>query len=184
MESASSTKKLTDNPKHRKVKQICYELFKIKQSEQELKEHYGELQSRLKTWLEKNNSNAVQFSIGDRNYKVSDVRPRKIVWDCDRLRKQLKENNVESEVIQSVFDTIYTVTDWNGFSGVLKKYGVNPKEVLKYVSVERKVNQKKLDEVSELGLIVPEDINGCYEVIVQDGYCKLSEWENEENERD
>lgn len=179
MENASSTKKLTNNPKHRKVKEICFELFKIKQSEQELKEHYGELQSRLKLWFEKTGSNAVQFSVGDRNYKVSDVRPKKIIWDCELLQKSLKEKEIEPEIIQFVIEKKCEITDWNGFFKVLKKYGVKQKEVMQYISVEKKVNQKKLDEYSELGLVLPEDIDGCYRVEQQDGYCKLTDWEQE-----
>ena len=46
----------------------------------------------------------------------------------------------------------------------------------------KKVNQKKMNELSEIGEIDKEDIEGCYELKEAEGYLKISvkELENEE----
>ena len=58
----------------------------------------------------------------------------------------------------------YIVNNMQGLVKLLKEAGVNPKQFKKFITVEEKVNQKKINELSEIGEIDKEDIKGCCEL--------------------
>ena len=170
--------KILSDKKDKKIKSICFELFKVKQMEQEAKQKYAEIQSKLKEYFRNKEEKSLQFSVGNKSYKITDVNPQKIVWNIDKLLKQFKANDVDKEVINQIVKKNYTITDWNGFASVLKSYGVPAKEVLEYISVDKKVDQKKMNELSEIGELNETTIEGCYSVEQIEGSVRLSEWEN------
>lgn len=182
-ERTHSERLLTKKQSDVKLKQICMDLFKVRQQQQEMKERYGVLQAKLKEYFGTSGDKSLQYSVGNRSFKVTDVSPQRIVWDCDKLRERLKQREVDSSVIKKVIESSYAIVDWDGFVSVLKKFGVKPNDVLPFLEVQRKVNQKKIDELSEIGEITKEDIDGCFEVQQTEGYLKFGEWEvEEENE--
>ena len=157
-------------------------MFKAKLAEQNAKQEYAKLQTQLKGLFAKISEKSLQYSVGDRNYKVTNVDPTKIIWDVEKLQKQLKSHDVDAEIVKTVIESEYTVIDWNKFVSVLSEHGIKAKEVLPCIQVDKTVNQKKIDEMSELGYITPEDIDGCYTVEKTNGYCKLTEWENQKED--
>ena len=179
VEQTLTERLLSRSESDKKLKTICFELFKLKQQEQEVKEKYGELQGRLKQYFKKSGDKSLQFSVAGRNYRVTNVEPKTIVWNVEKLRKRLKENNVDSSVVKQVFENKYSINDWEGFTSVLKKHGMKPQDVIPFLDIQRKVNQKRINELSEVGEITEKDIEGCYELTDGSGYVKLSDWETE-----
>ena len=179
VEKIPTERLLTKTKKDEKLRNICFELFKLRQQEQQAKEKYGELQSQLKDYFGKSGDKSLQFSVGERSYRVTDVSPKKIIWDVEKLRERLKERGVSIETRAQVIHTDYSISNWGGFCEFLSERGIKSSDVLKFIEAQRKVVQKKMDELSEIGEIKAEDIEGCYTVEQTNGYVKLSEWENE-----
>ncbi len=174
---ADAVKILSDKT-DKKIKSICYELFKVKQMEQEAKQKYAEIQSKLKDYFRNKSEKTIQFSVGSRSYKITDVNPQKIVWNVEKLLKRFKANEVDKEVINQIVKKTYSVSDWSGFVNVLSLHGIKPNEILPFISVEKKVDQKKMNELSEIGEITEEDVKGCYTIEEIEGSLRTSEWEN------
>lgn len=174
---------LTKTKKDEKLRNICFELFKLRQQEQQAKERYGELQSKLKAYFCKSGDKSLQFSVGERSYRVTDVSPKKIIWDVKKLRERLRKRGVSIETRAQIIHTDYFISNWGGFCEFMSERGIKPSDVVPFLDVQSKVNQKKMDELSEIGEITADDIEGCYTVEQTNGYVKLSDWEvEEENE--
>ena len=182
MENVSDQKcrKLQKNSKDNKLKSICIEMFRLKLAEQTAKEKYAELQSKLKGYFEKSSEKGLQYSVDGKSYRVTNVEPVKLIRDVEKLKSQLKQHDVETEIINSVIETSYSISDWKKFVEILSSHGIKAKEVLPIISTQKKVNQKKIDEMSELGYITTEDIDGCYTIEKTNGYCKLTEFEQDD----
>ena len=171
MESAQKEKSLNDRQSVSKpIKKICFEMLKMKQLEQEAKERYGELQAKLKAYFVKSGKTSLQFSENGMRYDVSDANPKQIVWDVDKLRGQ-----VSKDIAKQIIETKYGISDWDGFAGFLKSHNIKPSDIVPFLTIERKVKQKKLDELSELGEITDEDVDGCFTVKEINGYVRLNE---------
>lgn len=177
MESAQKEKSLKEQQSVSKpIKKICFEMLKLRQAEQEAKQRYAELQTQLKNYFAKSGETNIWFSDNGKRYNITDVNPKKIVWDADKLKQQLELNGC-SDVAKQVIESKFGIADWVGFSKFLKGHGIKASDVVPFLTIERKVNQKKLDELSELGEVTPEDVVGCFTVEQTNGYIKLSEKE-------
>ena len=76
----------------------------------------------------------------------------------------------------------YYISDMHGLVKYLKSCGVDPKKFKKYLIVTEKVNQKKMDELSDIGDITREDIEGCYKLEEANGYLTINVKKDEDNE--
>lgn len=164
------------------MRAVCLEIFRLRRIEQEAKERYGELQETVKEYFASSDEDFLQFSDGEKFFKVKNVVPRKIVWDVKKLQKRFKKNDIPDDVKNQVITKEIKINDWERFSSILKKHGVRFDEVSDCISVGYKVDQKRIDELFELGEILPDDIAGCYTVEVSSGYLKLSESEMSDEE--
>jgi hypothetical protein len=82
-----------------------------------------------------------------------------IIWNIEKLEKKLGKKKSSSVIVKS-----YTINNWKGFSSYLSECGCDPNIIKSFISVEKTVNQKALDNLSDLGEIDKNDIKGCYEV--------------------
>lgn len=107
---------------------------------------------------------------------VSNVIRKSIIWDVEKLK-----NKLDKDLTDQFVEKKYIVNNMPGLVKLLKEAGVNPKQFKKFITVEEKVNQQKMNELSEIGEIDKEDIKGCYELKEADGYLRISvkELENE-----
>ena len=55
----------------------------------------------------------------------------------------------------------------NKFTKLCKEYGIKPKELKEFISVEKKVNQEKLAKLYEKGEVEPAELQGCYTCTVK-----------------
>ena len=80
-------------------------------------------------------------------------------------------------MLKKFIDKTYTINDFEGLVEYLKTCGVDPIKFKSYLQITENVNQKKLDQLSNLGIINENDIKGCYEVKKNEGYIKFTEIE-------
>lgn len=170
--------KILSDKKDKKIKSICFELFKVKQQEQEVKQKYAEIQQKVKEYFRNKDEKTIQFSVGNKSYKITDVNPQKIVWDIEKLLKRFKTKKIEKEIVNQIVKKTYTINDWDKFTDLLSEHGMTPTEVLPLISVDKKVDQKKMNELSEVGDITDDDVKGCYTLEEITGSLRTSEWEN------
>lgn len=96
---------------------------------------------------------------------VNKVQKTSVIFDIDVL-----ENNLSKEMYKEVIDKSYTITDIDGLIVYLKSCGVDPKVFKSFINVTKKVDEKKLDKLADLGLISKEKLEGCYKLKRQKPY--------------
>jgi hypothetical protein len=95
-----------------------------------------------------------------------------ICWNVEKLEKRLGKKKSSRVIVKN-----YTINNWEGFSNYLSECGCSPKIVKSFISVEKAVDQNALDNLSDIGEISKEDIQGCYEVKKGSPFYKVKEIE-------
>ena len=85
-----------------------------------------------------------------------------IDYDIDALKQTLPRDQYDSFVV-----TEHSIDDWKGFCRLLKKHGLTSQEVRPFISITRKVDQQKLNQMYEHGAITIQDLHGCYTATVK-----------------
>ena len=85
-----------------------------------------------------------------------------IDYDIDALKQSLPRDQYDSFVV-----TEHSIDDWKGFCRLLKKHGLTSQEVRPFISIVRKVDQQKLNQMYEHGAITIQDLHGCYTATVK-----------------
>lgn len=85
-----------------------------------------------------------------------------IDYDIDALKQTLPRDQYDSFVV-----TEHSIDDWKGFCRLLKKHGLTAQEVRPFISIVRKVDQQKLNQMYEHGAITIQDLHGCYTATVK-----------------
>ena len=85
-----------------------------------------------------------------------------IDYDIDALKQTLTRDQYDSFVV-----TEHSIDDWKGFCSLLKKHGLTAQEVRPFISIVRKVDQQKLNQMYEHGAITIQDLHGCYTATVK-----------------
>ena len=85
-----------------------------------------------------------------------------IDYDIDALKQTLPRDQYDSFVV-----TEHSIDDWKGFCRLLKKHGLTAQDVRPFISITRKVDQQKLNQMYEHGAITIQDLHGCYTATVK-----------------
>ena len=85
-----------------------------------------------------------------------------IDYDIDALKQTLPRDQYDSFVV-----TEHSIDDWKGFCRLLKKHGLTSQEVRPFISIVRKVDQQKLNQMYEHGAITIQDLHDCYTATVK-----------------
>lgn len=101
--------------------------------------------------------------------RVTRVRKKSLIWNFEKLLYNLGRTRYEKVVKKT-----YVVNNMTGLTEYLKKCGVDPKVFKKYINVETKLDEDKLNTEIELGKVKTEEINNCYELKVGEPYFKLT----------
>lgn len=146
---------------------------RFKQAESEFSQHKKEFYGSVRRFLQKKGKSSFVFEDRDRgSFTVSDVRPKKVTFDAQKLSAALPLDVREGVILRK-----YSVDDWDGFSAYMGKLGADIALVMSFLNVEESVDAKALDEAIDSGKVKAEDIEGCYEVRAQDGYIRVTEME-------
>lgn len=159
-----------------KIREASYKLNKInndfKLYEKNYKEEKEQLQNIIKGYTDKNKIDEFGVKTKEGFFKIRPVINKKITWDIDKL-----SNKLDKEILDEVIIKQYSINDFDGLISYLKKCGVNPKKFKQFINVEKKVDNKKIDELGQFGEIDIEDLSGCFEIQATFSHVKISELE-------
>lgn len=172
----------TSKQQDEKVRVYVSELNKLqndfKEYEKQFKEKKEKLQTKIRNYMYINGFTNFRFSNLDGNVvKVANVKQKKVDFDIELLKERL-----DRDILKQILIKTYTIEDFEGLKKYLKSCGVDPKKFVKYLSINEVVDQKRINELSELGEITSKDLKGCYTVTESVGYIRITESENLEAE--
>ena len=151
---------------------------KFEALEAQYKEQKEKLSIRIRNYMYSHGYSSFDFRSREfGNVKVNHIVRKKIKWDVAKLKKKLSP-----EMYAELVEKEYYISDMHGLVKYLKSCGVDPKKFKKYLIVTEKVNQKKMDELSEIGDITTKDIEGCYKLEEANGYLTINVKKDEDNE--
>lgn len=158
------------------------ELYKLEEQYKQIKKNYEDkkksLSVMIRNYMYSKDYSQLDFKSKEYgNVHVTNVIRKSIIWDVEKLKKKL-----DNDLVKQIVEKKYIVTDMKGLVQYLKSCGVNPKKFKSYIYVEEKVNQQKMNELSEIGEIDAEDIKGCYELKEAEGYLRINVKEHEDGE--
>lgn len=168
------------------AEQAAAELYesqiKFKEYEKKYNERRKELQNIIQGYINKKGmeyfkflANTGMFKKANSQLRVRNVVSKKIIWDTNALKKKLNK-----EAYNKVVTKTYTINDMEGLIEYLKSCGVNPKAFKSFLTITENVNQKMIDDLGAQGDIDIKKLQGCYEVVENAGYVKVTECKEEE----
>lgn len=102
--------------------------------------------------------------------RVSRIRTKKIIWVLEKLKQKLNK-----KTYNEVINKTYVVNDMNGLVKYLKKCGVDAKKFKKFIDVEEELNETKLNNLYDTGVLSKKDVEDCYTVKMGEPYIKITE---------
>lgn len=109
------------------------------------------------------------FSLDPSYIKVKRVKPKKIIWDAVALEKSIGKEASSGVIIKRHY-----IDDVDGFIDLMKRSGLKPADVKRYIRTERAVDQKALDQLDAIGAIDRAKLKGCYTVEEKEGYLRYT----------
>ena len=162
-----------------KLNQIILDLKKLNDNE---KSHQEEYKSKKKMYEEKiikllgkNNERSYDFIQSNRRLKATFVENKKVDFNVEMI-----EQIVDKDLFEEFVDKTYTISNYEGLVNYLKTLGANPKVFKEFIHCEKQINKSKLNQLSELGDISLDELEGCYSVSITSSYIKITETELEE----
>lgn len=128
--------------------------------------------SKVRGFMERTGKTSFSFGSDGMKLVVSDVRPKKVVFDAEALQKKLP-----LDVREAVIKKTCVINDWDGFAQYMKAVGASPSMVKSFIDVKKEVLVGELDNLVSEGKVSMEQLDGTYEVVVGDGYVKVTEVE-------
>lgn len=170
-----------------KLEQLTCELYEIKEKNKKLQDKYKIrikfLEKEIEKIFSKKNESSYSFSCEEDGlqvyYKATSVKPKKIDWKMDVLQQVL-----DKDVFDQICNKKYTIIDYEGLAKYLKSLKADPKKIKTFIQCEKTMNQKMLDQLSSLGEISIEDLEGCYTVTDKEQYVRVTKSEEEINDEE
>ena len=167
--------------KNNEVKQQVLELVELERKYKELHTKYLRKKEKLTVAIKnfmfcnKGADKSFQFQNEEFVLSVKKITPTSIVWDVDKL-----EREIDKEVAQEVIMKTYTIDDIDGLITYLRSCNVNPKKFKSFISIEKKVDEAKLEQLEALGTITLDDVKGCYTTKEKSSYLQVRRMEAKE----
>lgn len=107
--------------------------------------------------------------------RCTKVRTKKIIWDAEKLKKNLDKKTYNEVVNKKVI-----ITDMEGLVKYLKKCGVDPKKFKKYIIAEHEVNEEAMNQMFQTGDLSLSQLSGCYTLKLGEPYIRITELKQDE----
>lgn len=176
--------------RQKSLKTKLVELYRKKMQLKKLDAEYKELKesvdAEVKTYMVNEGSDSLLFSFKqqvpespgskydimvDKNIRIMNVSRKKIVFDPDVLEEKLGK-----EFCRDFISRRYEITDWDGMVKLLKSKGIKPSEFLPFITVEKKVDNSKIDQMESVGDLDRKDLEGTYKVLELSNYLQMDEF--------
>lgn len=154
---------------------------KVKKQYEELKEQFEADMLELTDALGKKRVLFESDNLVDSNEMLSvrKVEKTSIEWDADKLERKLPKS-----VAKKVIKKKYCISNMQGLVQYLKSCGVDPKVFKQYLTIERTVDVKAVDQLGNVGEISVQQISGCYIVKCHKPYFTLSVKKDDDNDKE
>lgn len=172
-----------------KLEQMISELYEIKEKSKKIQDEYKirikYLERKIDEAISKKDQTSYSFRFEDKKndsqfyYKATSVKPKKIEWKMDVLQQVLSK-----EIFNKICVKKYNIIDYEGLVKYLKTVGANPKVFKNFISCEKSMDDKALNQLSELGEITEEDLEGSYTLIDKEQYVRVTKSEVEEKDEE
>lgn len=162
----------------KRYQQSAWNYYRKEQKFKKVKKQYEELKSQFETdMLELTDAlgkkrvvfESEEVDVGCGKLTVSKVEKTSIEWDADKLERKLPRS-----VARKVIKKKYFIADMRGLTEYLKSCGVDPKVFKKFLTIERTVDMKAVDQLGNVGEMSVQQISGCYIVKCHKPYFTLS----------
>jgi hypothetical protein len=162
-----------------KLEKIILDLNILNKNNKEVQDDYKIKKSRLENEIKKiygrRDIKTYSFKSGESTYfKATIVKQKKVNFNVDMIQQI-----VDKEVFNEICDKKYELIDYEGLAEYVKSLGGSPKEFKSFVKCTKTINNNKLNQLSELGDISLDDLEGCYTVSENEGYIRITESEEE-----
>lgn len=101
--------------------------------------------------------------------KSTRVIPTSIQWDVQKLKKRL-----DKSILRKVVKRVRTLVDLPGLVEYMKDLGGDPKIFWSFFETSEQVDQKEMDQASDLGYVSDEDVVGCFSVTTKPEFFRVS----------
>lgn len=167
---------LLNGKKDIKITNASLELLKLNIEHKAYEEKYKSRKKELEGIVKSAGYKEFAFETPDGNMKARCVESNKIIWDVDKIKENIKDERILNEILEKK----YTISDFNG---LVEYLDVDEGEFKSFLEIEEKVNEKSLDQLSQLGEVTDDMLDGCYKVQNISSYIKFTEIKpNEESE--
>lgn len=106
------------------------------------------------------------------DYILSRVQRVKVTWDPEKTEAALK--NVGKDIAAAVVQKQLILADKQGFIEYAKSLGADPKKIFSFFVVNKTIDEKVLNNLTEIGEIDETKLQGCYDVKADDPYWKVT----------
>jgi hypothetical protein len=113
---------------------------------------------------------ALQSTVQAQTLKCAKITKNRVIFNPYKVEDSLGKKASKEVILKK-----YSINNWDGMVALLKKKGIEPKEFIKYVTVEKTVDSDKLNQLESLGKITMDDLEGTYEVEEISSYIQISE---------
>ena len=110
---------------------------------------------------------------------IKKVQSVQMIFDAEKLEKRIPKKVAEKVIRKKV-----VVSKIKEFIDYLKYLEADPEIIKSYLSVEKEVDKKSLENECELGNIALETLEGCYDTKTISEYYKITEKEANEPKND
>lgn len=152
-----------ETKKDKEIRNEICELYKIDKEFKALKERKQKIYDELNVYLDKTGETELvteyidDDTLKEIELKVVRVMSKKIEYKIDRL-----ENRIQKDTLNKFIDKTYTIRNWKSVVRLLKKYKVPAKEFIALINVDKKVNEKNLDQLEAIGEVSYDMLKDCY----------------------
>lgn len=136
---------------------LILDAIKRQKDIQRLQETLDKKKLEINKFLEKRNTKKHIIEQMGKMFSANRIERITITYDVEKIK-----SNLDKEILNEILDKRYIVTDMNKLKGLLKKFGVDPKDFRKTLTVEENVNKETIKKLFDVGDITKEDLKGCY----------------------
>ena len=106
------------------------------------------------------------------DYTLTRVQRVKVTWDAEKTEAALK--NVDKNIAAAIVQKQLTLADKQGFVEYAKSLGADPKKLFSFFVVNKTIDEKALNNLTEIGEIDETKLQGCYDVKADEPYWKVT----------
>lgn len=155
------------NRQEERLFQKAFEYFEDKKNLEKSKKAFEE--EAAKFFEDNTGIISVEDEVLSHKIKVSKCQRKKIIFDIPKLSKRLPK-----KMMKQITKTAVEVEDYLGLSNYLKDIGADPEIVKSFLKVSKVIDEKQIEQLSNLGQLKTKDIDGCYSIVLGNPYYTVN----------